>query len=196
MKELLDVVDEKGCPTGEVVDREYAHLNGIRHRTAHLWLLRKHGESTQILLQKRCKTKDSFPGCYDISSAGHIPAGVDYKTSAIRELKEELGIEAEEKDLIFCADREVIWDTSFNGKPFHDRQISRVFVMWLDLPEEKFIVQTEEVERYSLPILRRAAGFHQWQHLPEKLLIGKFVLQGYIIEFIKTFRHNHAQLGH
>lgn len=146
MKELLDVVDEKGCPTGEVVDREYAHLNGIRHRTAHLWLLRKHGETTQILLQKRCETKSSFPGCYDISSAGHIPASVGYNASAIRELQEELGIEAEEKDLIFCDDREVIWDTSFNGKPFHDRQISRVFVMWLDLPEEKFSVQTEEVE--------------------------------------------------
>lgn len=37
MKEMLDVIDEKGNPTGETVDREYAHLNGVWHRTSHLW---------------------------------------------------------------------------------------------------------------------------------------------------------------
>lgn len=146
MKEWLDIVDEKGQPTGEVVDREYAHQNGIRHRTAHLWLLRKKNDSIQILLQKRSANKDSHPNCYDISSAGHIPAGVGYTESALRELKEELGVEAEENALIFCGDREVVWDDQFHGKPFHDRQISRVFLLWLDLPEDQFTVQTEEVE--------------------------------------------------
>ncbi len=34
------------------------------------------------------REKDSFAGCYDISSAGHIPAGQDYLESALRELKE------------------------------------------------------------------------------------------------------------
>ena len=32
----------------------------------------------------RCQAKDSFPGCYDISSAGHIPAGIaDFVESAL-----------------------------------------------------------------------------------------------------------------
>lgn len=30
--------------------------------------------------------KDGFPGFYDTSSAGHIPAGEDYLESAVREL--------------------------------------------------------------------------------------------------------------
>ena len=146
MSEWFDIVDEQGNPTGEIVEREYAHRNGIRHRTAHLWLLRKKDGRIQVLLQKRSANKDSHPGCYDISSAGHIPAGVDYKPSAIRELKEELGVDGEEKDLVFCSDRKIAWDDTFHGKIFRDRQVSRVFRMWLDLPEDRFIVDPNEVE--------------------------------------------------
>ena len=146
MKEFLDIVDETGQPTGEIVDRETAHAKGVLHRTSHVWLARKKNGKIQILLQKRAKHKSSFPGCYDISSAGHIPAGDNYEISALRELKEELGVKAEEKDLIYCGDRKVIWDDVFFGKPFHDRQISRVFLLWLDREESEFTIQEEEVD--------------------------------------------------
>lgn len=146
MKELIDVVDENGYPTGKIVDREFAHLNGIWHRTAHLWLARIKNGEIQVLLQKRSKDKESYPNCFDISSAGHIPAGDDYKISAIRELKEELGIQVNENELLFCGDRKVVWDDCFLGKPYHDRQYSRVFLLWLDLEEAEFIVSSEEVE--------------------------------------------------
>ena len=146
MREWLDIVDENGNPTGETVDREYAHRNGIWHRTAHLWLARVNNGKVQILLQKRSANKDSHPGCYDISSAGHIPAGVGYQPSAIRELKEELGVDARESNLVFCGDRKVVWDDCFYGKPFYDRQHSRVFLLWLDLDEAQFCVDPNEVE--------------------------------------------------
>ena len=100
--ELLDIVDEKGNPTGETVPREVAHREGIRHRTAHVWIFRRRGGVVQILLQKRSDNKDSDPGCYDISSAGHIPAGSDYIPSAVRELKEELGVDMNGDELIYC----------------------------------------------------------------------------------------------
>ena len=146
MKEFLDIVDETGQPTGELEDRETAHAKGVLHRTSHVWLAIKKNGKIQILLQKRAKHKSSFPGCYDISSAGHIPAGDSYEISALRELKEELGVKAEEKDLIYCGDRKVIWDDVFFGKPFHDRQISRVFLLWLDKEESEFTIQEEEVD--------------------------------------------------
>ena len=101
MKEFLDIVDENSQPTGERIDREIAHAEGIWHRTAHVWIARKKKGKIEILLQKRAEHKSSFPGCYDISSAGHIPAGDEYKVSAIRELKEELGILVDENDLIY-----------------------------------------------------------------------------------------------
>ena len=40
-EELLDIVDEDGNPTGETVERGRAHREGIRHRTSHVWLLRR-----------------------------------------------------------------------------------------------------------------------------------------------------------
>lgn len=144
--EYFDIVDEFGEPTGETVERGYAHLHGIRHRTSHVWLARKRNNKVEILLQMRSSNKDSYPGCYDISSAGHIPAGCGYVESAIRELKEELGIDAEGDELIHCGDRTIIMDAEFYGKPFHDRQRSRVFFMWCDREEEEFIPQPEELE--------------------------------------------------
>ena len=145
--EILDIVDEYGNPTGETVEREYAHANGIRHRTSHVWLLRRRSGGVQILLQKRCEAKDSFPGCYDISSAGHIPAGCGYVESAIRELKEELGVIAEPKDLIECGDITIGWDERFHDTDFHDRQYSKIFATWCcDKDEADFTLQKEEIE--------------------------------------------------
>ena len=145
MKEYLDIVDEKGEPTGEIVERSIAHFEGVPHRTSHVWLVRKKDGKVEILLQKRAAIK-SFPGCYDISSAGHIPAGDDHIVSAIRELKEELGVTADPSDLVHCGDRYIVWDDVFFGKPYHDRQYTRVFLMWTDLDEDQFALQQEEVD--------------------------------------------------
>ena len=112
--EYLDIVDEMGNPTGEIVEREYAHRHGIRHRTSHVWLLRKK-QDVEILLQKRSLNKDSYPGCYDISSAGHIPAGSDFETSALRELKEELGVEATKGELHYIGKS---YSTDGSGRKF------------------------------------------------------------------------------
>ena len=39
--EYIDIVDEHGIPTGETIERSIAHSKGIRHRTAHIWIVRK-----------------------------------------------------------------------------------------------------------------------------------------------------------
>ncbi|KAH8967193.1 hypothetical protein BDL97_03G065800 [Sphagnum fallax] len=50
-------------------------------------------ESTgELLLWKWADSKDSWPGLWDISSAGHISAGNTSLISARQELQEELGI--------------------------------------------------------------------------------------------------------
>lgn len=143
--EILDVVDERGEPTGETVSRETAHRLGVRHRTAHVWLLRRRAGRVQVLLQKRSAEKDSYPGCYDISSAGHIPAGVDFIPSALRELREELGVEAEPEDLVYCGQRSFCFAQDFHGRPFQDCQVSNVYVLWLDREPADFVLQMEEV---------------------------------------------------
>lgn len=143
--ELLDIVDEHGKPTGKIIERTIAHQKGIRHRTSHVWIVRYKNNSLQVLLQKRSLQKDSYPGCYDISSAGHIPSGVDYISSAIRELKEELGYDAQKDQLIECGMRSFEFEDIFHGEIFHDLQVSKVFALWLDQDEKDFILQKEEV---------------------------------------------------
>ena len=142
--EYLDIVDENGNPTGEIVERAFAHKNGVWHRTSHVWILRKREGKIEVLLQKRADTK-SFPGCYDISSAGHITAGQGFLDSAVRELGEELGITATEDELLFCGDRKIIWDDVFFGEEYHDRQFTKVFLLWADVDEKSLTLQEEEV---------------------------------------------------
>lgn len=143
--EILDIVDESGVPTGERVERARAHEEGIRHRTSHVWIVRRKEGRLQVLLQKRSEEKDSYPGCYDISSAGHIPAGVDFVPSAIRELREELGCQAQPEELLCCGQRRFEFHQVFHGKPFHDNQVSNIYVLWLDREPEDFCLQREEV---------------------------------------------------
>lgn len=143
--EMLDICDELGRPTGKVEEREIVHSKGLLHRTAHVWLLRKKNKGVEILLQKRSNEKDSFPGCYDISSAGHIPAGDGYLESAQRELKEELGVDVSQNELIDCGNRRFHFEEVFRGKLFKDNQISKIFVLWKDLDEKDFIFVDHEV---------------------------------------------------
>lgn len=63
---------------------------------------------------------------------------VGFVSSALRELQEELVITAQPEELILCGDRKIITDDIFHGKPFHDRQYSRVFVLWFDKEESEF----------------------------------------------------------
>ena len=146
MPEMLDIVDENGLPTGRAVPRTQAHAEGLRHRTSHVWILRKKQGRVQVLLQMRCAAKDSYPGCYDISSAGHIPAGAEFVESALRELKEELGVDAHAEDLHECGLRRFRFEAEFHGKPFKDNQVSKVFCLWLDREAEDFTVQKSEID--------------------------------------------------
>ena len=146
MAEILDIVDEQGRPTGQTVPRAVAHAEGIRHRTSHVWILRRHAGRVEVLLQMRCQAKDSFPGCYDISSAGHIPAGCDFVESALRELREELGVTLPADALQECGVRHFTFEDVFHGRLFKDNQVSKVFCLWLDKNAEDFTVQKEEID--------------------------------------------------
>lgn len=144
--EYLDIVDEFGNPTGEIIERNIAHAKGILHRTSHVWLFRQQDGDLEILLQKRSKDKDSFPGCFDISSAGHIPTGVDFVTSALRELKEELGVVATEEDLYLCGQRRIHYERIFYGKRFVDNQVSNIYILFINQEAKEFVIQESELE--------------------------------------------------
>ena len=144
--EIFDIVDEYGNPTGETIDRGFAHMEGVRHRTAHIWIAREVNGRWQVLLQKRAQTKDSFPGRYDTSSAGHIQAGDEPLESAIRELLEELGIVASPEELKYAGTFNIKYEKEFHNKLFKDNEIAFVYVYLGEIDIDDITVQEEELE--------------------------------------------------
>ena len=147
--ELIDICDEQGNPTGDTVERSEAHAKGICHRTAHIWIAKKENGRYKVLLQKRAMNKDSFPGRYDTSSAGHIQAGDEPMESAFRELGEELGINAEYEDLDFAGTFRIQYEKEFHGKMFRDNEVAFVFVYQKPVDIADLTIQKEELDGVS-----------------------------------------------
>ncbi len=159
--EYFDICDAAGRPTGEIISRPEAHRLGICHRTAHIWIARRAGERTEILLQNRSMNKDSYPGRYDTSSAGHIQAGDEPKESALRELAEELGVRAGADELEFAGNYRIRYSGEFNGKPFRDNEVVFVYLYRGAMETADLTLQAEEVESaawFDLEDTIRAVG--------------------------------------
>lgn len=145
--ELFDILDEDGNKTGIVRERGVAHRDGSIHGTVHIWVVRPNDKSGyDVLLQKRSADKDSHPGCFDISSAGHVPAGEEYWAAAVREIGEELGITVKESHLHHSGVHRGAFEAEFYGIPFVDREISQVFVYDAPIAAEEFQLQDSELE--------------------------------------------------
>ena len=88
MQEIFDVVDEND----QVIDqrpRSEVHRLKLYHRATHILVFNNVGE---LFLQKRSMSKDSSPGLWDSSAAGHLDHGEEYDDCARREFTEELGV--------------------------------------------------------------------------------------------------------
>lgn len=145
--ELFDICGKDGMPTGHVKERNMVHCDGDLHRTVHIWVVRKRPDGgLAVLLQKRSKDKDAYPGCYDVSAAGHVRAGDDFASSAVRELKEELGITAGQEELRFIGFHEGYVENDFWGQKFKDWEISAVYLYERPVEEEALMLQESEVE--------------------------------------------------
>lgn len=144
--EIFDIIDKEGNPTGRTVTREKAHAEGIPHRTAHIWIIRQKDNRIQVLLQKRSQNKDSFPGKFDTSSAGHIQAGDEPLESALRELHEELGIQGTPVQLQFAGTFPISFAKEFHGKLFRDEELAFVYIYSQPVNINDLVLQKEEVE--------------------------------------------------
>lgn len=87
--ELFDIVNEKDEVIGHATRAEVHGNPNLIHRSISVAVFNSRGE---LFLQKRSATKDTDPLKWTISCSGHVNSGDDYKNSAVRELKEELGI--------------------------------------------------------------------------------------------------------
>ena len=138
--EMLDVVDENGVPTGAVKARAFVHRDGDWHRTVHVWLSNGRGD---VLFQKRAATKESYPDKWDVSAAGHVESGESSIDAAIKELREELGVDALARDLRPLFSQKNV-SVQNQGK-FVDNEISDVYFYRRDIDLNEIRLRQAEV---------------------------------------------------
>ena len=139
MDEWVDVLDQEGRDTGERILKSEAHKRGLFHPTVHVWLYTDKGE---VLLQQRSAIKKTFPLCWDVSVAGHIAAGENIISSALREIREELGLMVREKDLFPSG---VFKSVQRHTNGITDCEFQYVFLCRLLQPLADLALQAEEV---------------------------------------------------
>jgi len=88
-EEWVPLVDEQGKILGRATRKEVHSGPGKLHPVVHLHIINSKGE---IYLQKRSKFKDTFPGKWDTSVAGHVDLGETIEQALVRETTEELNI--------------------------------------------------------------------------------------------------------
>ena len=142
--ELLEVCNENGVGLGRPATRETIHKGGLWHRAVIVALVNKNNE---ILIQKRSKNKEKFPGLWDLSIAGHVPFGHDSLSCAASETMEEIGYMLPKEIQL----KEFRFMTSFRSQlsisdTFLENQFYDFFVFNCDIPLEKFNPQEDEVE--------------------------------------------------
>lgn len=144
MDELIDILDENGNYTGKTCLKSEAHKYGYFHPTVHIWI---YTSDKKILLQKRAANKKVFPGLWDISVAGHIAAGEKIETAAIREIKEEIGLNVSHSKLHKIGTRKHQINHA-NG--IIDNEFHHVFITELTIDMNELTIQKEEVDEIKL----------------------------------------------
>lgn len=151
MDELVDILDRNGNFTGKTALKSEAHKNGWFHPTVQIWFYTRNG---RVLIQKRGADKDTHPLLWDVSVAGHIGAGEEMVRAAIRETKEEIGLDIIENDLEKIG---VFKSVHKHGDGITDHEFQHTFISELKVPLEKLRKQDSEVEALDLiPLLQLA----------------------------------------
>lgn len=99
LMQMLEVVDENDNVVG-LENRTKVHKEGLLHREIHIWFITPQGE---IIFQHRAKDKDTYPDKLDATVGGHVEPNTSYEETAVKECKEETGIDIDPSKLLFLA---------------------------------------------------------------------------------------------
>lgn len=142
--ELLDIYDYNNKLVDKGIDRKKVHEKGMWHRESVVIVM---NEKKQILLQKRSYQRHNYPGKWGLI-AGHVFSGDNPKKTAVRELKEEIGLKILPTDLKFL--KIYIKNTKSN------KAFIYIYLLITNIKENEFNIQKEElteVKYYNIDTL-------------------------------------------
>ena len=166
-EELLIQVDEKNNIIGSISRQEAHTTPGVFYRTVYILVK---NDKNEILIQRRSSTKDLYPNCWDISVGGHVNFGKSYLETAVREIREELGLIVEPGDMKLKG--EVLVHLSKSNEYFN------VFEYTLK-PGEKIEVNAEEIGSTGWAKIEdikksMADKSRQWYARPEQVVAALY----------------------
>lgn len=132
--ELIQIVDENGKFTGEVMDKEEAHNKNLLHNEVAVFII---NDKKQVLLEKRSANKRFNPNKWALC-AGHVDAYETLENAAIREIKEEVGIIVAPSELHPFGEREFTIRES-------NSHITYFYYIKSNLNEDNYTIQKEEL---------------------------------------------------
>lgn len=132
--ELIDIVDEEGNFTGEVMDKDEAHDKNLLHNEVAVLIINDKGET---LLQKRSANKRFDPNKWALC-AGHVDHKEELMDAAIRETEEELGLKLSKDDLIPFLDKEITREKT-------NSHITYFYYIKCNLEQNQFVIQEDEL---------------------------------------------------
>lgn len=184
MQEYIDIMTEDGLPTGKSASKNEIHNKGYYHNTAHIWF---YTNDAKILLSQRAASKSICPLLWDVSVAGHVDSGETIECAAIREIKEEIGLDVSEENLIKIGVTEC-FQSYQNG--IIDNEFHYTFISNLQVDLNDLVLEKDEVEAVKLvtldefQILINTIGLDN-HFVPSNKDYYQFVLKS-VIEAIKN----------
>lgn len=133
MEEMLEIIDKNGNPTGEIVEKFEAKRKNLLFKVIALFII---NSNNQVLIQKRSSLKKINPSKWGICE-GHVGVGETTEMATIRELKEELDIDANSDEIIPICN--VLKERESNSN------ITYAYYMYLDKDIKDFVLQEEEL---------------------------------------------------
>jgi len=160
-KEMFDIVDENDHPTGRLTTKEESHKKGYPHRVAAVLVFRENGK---LLVQEHRLINRLL----DHSVGGHVDAGETYYEAAVRETKEELGLEAKLEEVALGVPTPVK-----DPRPEFQNIIHTYGVYKTVVPDSWQFKETEEVD--SLIEMDLGQAINLMNSHPERFLNGFFI---------------------
>lgn len=132
-EELLQCFDDQGNPVdghlrSEVKMKPYRWWCGV----SNIWVVNKEGE---LLCSKRSNELSGNPGKWQSYFGGHVPFGLSFEETALKELQEESGLNRSLKDLFLVEE----------GRYEENKQFYKSFVVLFDGTVAELIFSDSEI---------------------------------------------------
>ena len=138
MEELIDCLDEFGNKTGKIKTKSEIKRDGDYHKVIAVLIV----NDDNILIHQRSKNKKVYPNLWSLFVRGHVQAGEDSLDAALREIKEEIGIDVDKSELEFL----YTLKEEAKKKDYIENMFYDTFLLRKKIDLKDITIQKEEVD--------------------------------------------------